>query len=264
MFNIIFDEQHAYFQHKYDEVPDVRHYFRHIHENIEIYVFVKGKAYFNIEGNIFTLSPYDLVIIPPMCYHCLVLEELSDYERYVFNFPLSKYTDEEGVFDKVKVFNISNNNQLLSLIKRLDLYNERLSEPDFKRMCAILMQELLVLLKNDNSISLEHDCNALTKQILAYINENIYENLNVEQIAQHLFLSKSHIQNVFYSNMRIGIKTYIMQKRMSLAKTMLSSGMRPIDVSQKLGYTSYPTFYKNFVKLYRQQPKEIYDGTDEI
>jgi len=246
-----------YVAHKHEESPNIKHFFGHSHEHHEIFLFIQGNASFNIEGNIFKLSPFDIVMIPPQQYHCLILDSISKYERYVLEIP-PKYlnSDYRTVFSAPTIFNIADNSSLVSLFSRLDAYHNMLSGEDFASMCQLLVRECMLLLKTSLiHRSVEHSYDPLTKRMLTYINENITLPLSAELLSEHFFLSKSHVQNVFHQNMKIGMKQYITQKKMLLAKELLQKGKKPYEVAEHLSYKDYTTFFKNFKRHYRLPPQ---------
>jgi AraC-like DNA-binding protein len=181
------------------------------------------------------------------------------YERYVLEIPLDRLSSPwKEAFVKPKIFNIAENRPLLEVFHRLDTYEELLGIDDFQNAAEHLMHECMILLKVAYSTSrIEHSYDPLTKRILKYINENLSKPLFVEDLAEHFFLSKSHIQNVFYQNMKIGVKSYIVQKKMLLAKELLQNGKKPYEVAVELGYNDYTTFYKNFRKYYHAPPQNF-------
>lgn len=93
--------------------------------------------------------------------------------------------------------------------------------------------------------------------MIEYVNANIAEPITIDGIAESFCLSKSHIQNVFNTNMGIGIKSYILHKKMAFAYEMLKNGAHPTAVAEKLGFTNYVTFYKNFINTYNAPPKSF-------
>ncbi len=259
MFDIFDGCDSTLYQHKYDADPDIGLFFRHIHSEVELHLFVGGNASFNIEGNVFKLSPYDLSVIPPQSFHCLILDGLSPYERFVFNFPLGKFgIDVRSIFEKPRIVNIADKPQILSVFDRMKLYSDTMPKRDLADAVGLLVQECLLLIKNEhNFLNTPHSHDALTRSVVKYINDNINEPLTTDAIAEHFCLSKSHVQNVFNNNMKIGIKSYILRKKMAHAYELLKNGARPTTVADGLGFTNYVTFYKNFVNTYGVPPKSF-------
>ena len=249
-----------YVAHKCEETPNIGHFFGHTHDHYEVFLFLKGDASFNVEGNIFKLSPNDIILIPPHQYHCLILDRLAVYERYVIEIPLDRVPASlKEIFEKTEICNVTENTPLLDLFHRLDTYHNLLDGEDFGKICRHMVQELLLVLR----ISLgrgdsRHSYDPLTKRILTYINDNLTKPLTIDELSETFYLSRSHIQNVFSQNMKIGIKSYISQKKMLRAKELLQSGKKPYEVAELLGYSDYATFFKNFKKHYRIPPKEFY------
>lgn len=249
-----------YIAHKRDTLPNLRHFYGHTHGHYEVFLFIGGNASFNIEGNVFRLSPYDILVIPPHHYHCLIVNSLVPYERFVLEIPDGRIEhDWCKLFLKPSVFSLSEDHALISCFQRLERYFSLLSYPDFGKMCEHLVQETLLLLKAAvGADTAGHSYDPLTKRILSYINEHIEEPLSARSVADSFFLSPSHIQNVFYQNMKIGIKSYIVQKKMLRAKELLQSGKKPCEVAAQLGYGDYATFFKAFRKEYGTAPKSFY------
>lgn len=255
---LYYPNDHAFLQHKYDPVPDAGNFFRHIHANCEIHLFVSGSASFNLEGAIFELRPYDLIVIPPQNYHSLILNNLQPYERFIFNFPKAVSPFEQDTSLEVpRVLNIADNRVLLSVFGRMEQYRKMLPDEDFPAMAKTLLQEFLILLQNECSASeaapVPH--NSLTSSIVQFINENLFSALTIDDIAERFHLSKSHIQNVFCRDMQMGLKSFIQHKKMAYAKDMLRRGQRPVDVAARLGFADYTTFYRSFVKINGHPPK---------
>ena len=69
--------------HKLMESPNQSVYFNHIHNHCEILLFIRGQADYNIDGQIFSPSPYDLLFIPAATYHYLIPTASVPYENYV-------------------------------------------------------------------------------------------------------------------------------------------------------------------------------------
>ncbi len=246
-----------YFAHKCEATPPTDCFYGHTHGHCEVLFFVRGNASFNIEGKIFKLSPLDIVLIPPRHYHCLILDDLSPYERYVLEIPLLRCPPgSDAVFESPRIFSIAENKSLIGIFERAEAYYTLLPPDDFERSAALLAEECLLLLKADlHAGTTSHSYDPLTLRLLRFINANLSEPLTVAGLAEHFFLSKSHIQNVFLRNMRIGIKSYIVQKKMALAKDLLAHGEQPSEVAAHLGYDDYTTFYKNFKKHCKESPR---------
>ena len=176
-----------YVAHKCEETPNIGHFFGHTHDHYEVFLFLKGDASFNVEGNIFKLSQNDIILIPPHQYHCLILDRLAVYERYVIEIPLDRVPSAlKEIFEKTEICNVTENTPLIDLFYRLDTYHSLLNGEDFGKICRHMVQELLLVLKiylgrGDN----RHSYDPLTKRILTYINDNLTTLEGVDEVARH-------------------------------------------------------------------------------
>lgn len=232
---------------------------RHMHENYEILFLIKGKAKYNSDDIVADLSPCDLVITPQHSYHCIDVDKTKPYERIVFNFSPSLFDiDFSEVFSKSRIINLTQYRELFDIFDRIIHYGETIkNEKDLNALIIAMLFELLINLKNtqfDNHVS--KSLSQLASKIVAYIEDHIYEQITVEKMSEDLNVSKSHLQNTFIATMNIGVKSYIIMKKLDKARILLKNGERAIEVADKLGYKTYSSFYKSYIKMYGESPKD--------
>lgn len=93
------------------------------------------------------------------------------------------------------------------------------------------------------------------KNALDYIEANITEKLDYEQIARQAMLSSYHFQRVFGILCGYTLGEYIRSRRLTLAGEELSSQkIRVIDAALKYGYDSPDSFAKAFYKFHGITP----------
>ena len=246
--------------HKLMESPNQSVYFNHIHNHCEILLFIRGQADYNIDGQIFSPSPYDLLFIPAATYHYLIPTASVPYENYVIGID-PQIIDKKHyaqLFSPPLMISIKEDDELISFFKRLDLYDHIYSNDDFSKCTYALINELITYCsyrKNDlrsvHSGTITH-----IDKISKYINDNIEKPIDADMISRHFMMSKSYIQNLFSQNMHIGIKKYIMQKKIYQAHIELTKGMSPIDVCEKYSFGDYSVFYRLYRKTFSKSPKK--------
>lgn len=246
--------------HKRTERPLRDIYFKHIHSHCEMLLFITGQADYNIDGQIFKPSPYDVLIVPADTYHYLIPTPSIPYENYVIGLDPSFMTYEqyEKLFGKPMMFNLRDKPELYSYFTRLDNYHEHYSQRDFEICAECLIKELITYCYYH-----KHELTAVHSQtvshierIVTYINDNLQENLNAESISKELMLSKSYVQNIFSQEMHIGLKKFIMQKKIYAARTDLSKGLSPTQVCNKYAFADYSVFYRLYLKTFGISPKK--------
>lgn len=245
--------------HKLAECPDGSNYNNHTHTYCEILLFISGTADFNIDGTIYSPHPYDLLLIPDTKYHYLIPKSGSPYENYVIGFDRAIISENiyNRIFSEPHIINIRDNSELCGFFTRLDFYHENYSNDDFEKCASLLIQELLVYIsylpkKTTDSAPFRHK---QVDDIIDIINENITERLNAEYIAKRLFLSKSYVQNVFSNVMHIGLRKYIIQRKIFCASKDISEGMPLGRAAEKYSFTDYSSFYRAYKETFGCSPR---------
>lgn len=101
------------------------------------------------------------------------------------------------------------------------------------------------------------DCIQSIQKAINYMEENILENINYEDVAKQVYMSNYHFHRLFSMVTGITANDYIRKRRLSMAGQELSmSNSKVIDISMKYGYDSPESFSKAFVRFHGITPKE--------
>ena len=121
--------------HKRIEVPDRSVYFNHIHNRCEFLLFVSGEAEYNIDGKVYTPSPWDLILIPSGVYHYLIPLSSTPYENYVIGVApyLIAQAHYKKIFTPPYIINIKDDPELPGFFSRLDIFDSTYSDDDFTK-----------------------------------------------------------------------------------------------------------------------------------
>ncbi len=92
--------------------------------------------------------------------------------------------------------------------------------------------------------------------ILTYINQHISEPLSIDELSDHFFLSSSYLCRIFKAATGTTINKYITAKRITMAKSLLSSGYNVTDTCEKCGFNDYSNFLKAFTRAVGISPKK--------
>lgn len=94
---------------------------------------------------------------------------------------------------------------------------------------------------------------------LAYIDNNLTESINTEEIANHLYCSKSTIEKLFKYINDMTIRDYIIRRRMSKAAIELTSNPEKtvLDIGVRYGYGSNEAFTRAFQSVWQVSPSEF-------
>ena len=246
--------------HKCVDEPCADDYERHMHNYCEVLLFIRGDASYNIDGLLYRPKPYDLLIIPRATYHYVIPESLMPYENYVLDFAgdLIPPVHYRKLFSKPVILNIREDKDFCRFFKNLDLYHETYSAEDFLYAAKSLLREMLIFCcyRMENSVIVEQERPPLVDTVLRLIEDNLEQPLDAEFLARELMLSKSYLQNIFSQSMHIGLKQYIMQKKIFAAHNDLAAGMSSGDVCAKYRFSDYSVFFRLYKKIMGYSPKQ--------
>lgn len=245
----------------------------HIHDSYEIYYSISGGKQFLIDNRFYDIQPGDVFFINQYESHHLDQIDTQVHERIV----LSIYPDY------LKSLSTPETDLDLCFSKREDGYCHRisLSEEEQKRFhyyvhkisdisgygADILEQaafmEFMTFL---NSCFLRGSGNLAVQtpsrhrqqvdEILSYIDRNISESFGLEDLSAHFYLSSSYLCRIFKSATGTTINKYIVAKRITLAKSLLTEGCSVTEACERCGFNDYSNFLKSFKKATGVSPKK--------
>jgi AraC-like DNA-binding protein len=222
---------------------------------------ISGDVTYNIDGQNYSLLPYDLIFIPSLSYHFVTFKSNATYENYVINFS-HNFIDEtrlNKLFIPPYIKNISHASKLRRMFTNFDFYHETYSTSDFEEASHYLLNEILLLSCytsfDQKNLHLSSE-QSIIPIITSYISQNLESELNVDILAQELRFSKSYIKNCFSTVMGIGIQHYINQKKIRAAHIDILNGMDVNGVAEKYGYQDYSSFYRQYLKIIGTSPSK--------
>ncbi|TYS60575.1 helix-turn-helix transcriptional regulator [Bacillus infantis] len=104
--------------------------------------------------------------------------------------------------------------------------------------------------------------NNIIKRSIEYIEENLYnEELSLEKVAAHVYVSKCHYSRLFQKHMGKGFKAYVIDKRINKAKMLLNKGEPVTAVCYLVGYNDLTHFGRIFKRLVGVNPSKYKEKT---
>lgn len=249
----------------------------HIHDCYELYYSISGGKQFLIDNRFYSISPGDLFVINQYESHKLTQIDNSVHERIV----LSIYPDFVRRLSTAETdldYCISNRDSRFQHRLSLDrasrqrflYYVNKITSADGYAHDIIEQAAFLELLAMINALMMnarsdfhaaenpvsDYKYNQQVNDILAYINQNIGQNITVEQLAASFFLSESYICRIFKQATGTTINKYITARRISIAKAHLNAGDSVGVAFEKSGFGDYSSFFKAFTKAVGVSPKK--------
>ncbi|MBW7453450.1 AraC family transcriptional regulator [Paenibacillus sepulcri] len=98
---------------------------------------------------------------------------------------------------------------------------------------------------------------ALIERIKNYVNQSYMDNISLADIANEIYMSPSYICAVFKRETGSTINEYIIEKKMSSAKKMLTgTKMKVLEIAEQLGYENSQYFSYSFKKYTGETPQQ--------
>ena len=245
----------------------------HHHDFSKIVILIDGDLTYYIEGKAYILKPWDILFVNKKEIHKPVVNPNKYYERIVIwlnpDF-MAKYA--QGNNDLLKCFEVAikNNYNLLRLnmksievIKNLiqDIQNcnnsnefgsEILKESLFVQLMVLMNRLFLNSDKNRDIEDIQYD--KTIEGVLNYINSNLENDLSIDTIASEFFISKYYLMRKFKNQIGSSIHNYVVQKRLILARSLISDGLSMSSVCSRCGFNDYSSFVRAFKKVYGVSP----------
>ena len=96
---------------------------------------------------------------------------------------------------------------------------------------------------------------------IEYIENNLTNDINIEDIANYLYISSFYFQKGFSMLCGYGVGEYIRNRRLSLAAyELLHTDNKIIDIALKYGYESPDSFTKAFTRFHGSTPSSVRRG----
>lgn len=242
----------------------------HYHEFCKLLLLLDGSGGYWVEGQRYALQPGDVVLLGSGCIHRPEFEPDSPYERIIIyispDFLRGASTADcdlsacfSGQWGNVLRPGKGLGSRLRNLARSLEL---ELSGDGYGRviLCNGMLLRLLVeigrqLRQGDAQLpSPAQPQDDRVAQILDYIHSHLTEDLSVERIAETCYLSKYHMMRLFHSCTGTGIYTYIIQRRLLLAREQISQGMPATESCFRSGFRSYSSFTRAYRKYFGSTP----------
>lgn len=245
----------------------------HYHDFNKIMILLRGNINYSIEGKNYLLKPYDIVLVNAGEIHRPSVLDSSAYERiiiYVSTQYLDSFTkkdyDLQYCFEQAKKEH-SNVLRLPSIDKSklyqvcLELEHSFMDNAYANELYQeILFVEFMIQLNRTviaNTVHYLDSVNGNEKllQIIHYINEHLLEEITIDQLAEHFYLSRYYLMHFFKEETGYTIGNYITKKRLLLAKNLIQSGKSITEVCYLSGFKNYSTFSRAFKKEFKIIPK---------
>ena len=241
----------------------------HYHDFHKVVIFISGKAAYHIEGKAYQLKPWDILLVNRHAIHRPEIDPSVPYERFILRIQNDiPWQELLKCFQKAndRSYNLVRLNSALQEKMKDILFELENSAKSDEYGREILTQSLfLQFMVYLNRIFLEkqyifdkksYTFDSQIASILQYINHNLKEDLSVETLSARYYVSKYHLMRKFKQETGYTLHNYIVNKRLLMARTLISNGMPVTKAAQESGFAEYSTFSRAYRKQFKTNPSE--------
>ncbi|MGT2784255.1 AraC family transcriptional regulator [Streptococcus merionis] len=245
----------------------------HYHDCYEIHATLEGEAVFYIDGEQFDINAGTILLIPANKMHRIMKQSSEYFERvYIFMTPvfLKRYstrkTNLEACFGnyglgeaKILKSNPDELRQQLDFITFDTAKDEFGVDVTFEQALVryIIFLNRLVLSNNSELHPKSNEINERIDEMIKYISEHLGDDLTLEEMESHFYVSKYYITREFKKHTGYTFHQFVLKKRLLYSKYLLRERKNASQIFSDCGFISYPHFLKAFKKEFKMTPKEF-------
>lgn len=263
------------FHHLYDESP----------YNIssrsgtfyEIIFFLSGDVNYKIQDRHYKLRPGDLLLIsksdiqhaePPLCkpYERILICLTDTFFEHMQTFFQEDFSAcfADAVSKNYRLIRLDNKTilHLKQLCTQITKVRQNAGLGNTALICAYLIEFLVSVNRSyyEALDSLKEDIteNQKINQLIAFINDNLTEDLSLDSLADEFYVSKYYLSRKFKEFTGLSLYQYIMKKRLLLARNLLRNGTSVMNACFLCGFNDYSNFFRAFKREFGQPPSSYF------
>ncbi|ASA24831.1 helix-turn-helix transcriptional regulator [Paenibacillus donghaensis] len=248
--------------------------FQHFHDFYEIHILLDSRATHIIEGNVYALQQYDIVLLRPYRLHKTQYPLGPPHKRLIINFAMPKnipgletaYKSMLLPFgEEVPIYRLTSEprrtvfdplNTIFTLSHGVSPLNPVLIHSLFQQFLCALFQQ-----RDRNSYVLDEIGSAIMQKIYsitAYVHSHYNGELSLDSISREFYISPYYLSHQFKSITGFTLTEYIQMTRVRNAQQLLIYTRHKISViAEQCGFNSFSQFNRVFNKLSGMSPSEF-------
>ena len=252
----------------------------HFHNLLEIGYCYYGEGDLVLDSKCYRFFEDMITIIPKNILHTTVSDEKSigfweylfiDVEQtlgeYFKGNPLLVDEIQRRINKKASILTKEENSYVAELIKLIFKEMKEKKELYLENVKLILISILLTIarINQDKNYGIKGVTSDGTQiaRALDYVSFYYNEDLRIEDLAEECHISETHFRRVFVECMNMTPLDYINMVRIQAAcNLILKTNLSMAQISEKVGYQTLSTFYRNFRKFTGLSPYKWHMNSD--
>lgn len=208
-----------------------------------------GCGYVDYKGKNYQIRQGDIVILEPHVPHRYGAKKDDPWTIIWVHFHGDGIPGLMTLFKKFGINNIFHLENYQSIAEELNnillLLTDHYNSLDIHKACSILQMVLLRMIETYAHKS--SDDNRYMQEAIRFMKENVYNNIDLQTISQHLGISTYHTIRIFKTSlMTTPMQYYNMMRINEAGRLLLSSDLTVIEISRKMNYSSQFHFSQQF------------------
>lgn len=244
----------------------------HYHAFCKLLMLRSGSGGYTVDGRRYSLRAGDIVLIGSRCVHCPEFAEGTLYERViVYIDPAFLRSHSTADCDLESLFNDperavlrpdeTDRGRLFALAEELEA---ELAEEAYGREIGSRSVLLRLLVELGRSIRRGGSrqpapivpADPRIRSLLEYIDGHLTDLPDGQGLADLVYLSKYHLMRLFRQETGESLHGYISRRRLQAARELIGSGVPVSEACFQVGYGSYSSFFRAYVKQFGISPTE--------
>lgn len=232
----------------------------HVHECCEILLCISGGKSFLIDDRVYDMNDGDLFIINQFEAHKVSHDVDTCFERYIMHIhPTFLYANSvhgvnlsdcfyrNGGMNRVSLSD-AEREELISLFSALRTEQEYGDELYKKLRTTEILLTVNRIFSTHSEKSVGMQSHRAIQLAIDYINTNYSQELTLDDVAKNSYVSVNQLCRLFNKYCGTTVTKYIISKRITEAKKLLSEGKNVTDTAFMCGFNDYANFIKSFKK----------------
>lgn len=239
----------------------------HYHHSYEFYYLVRGEREYFIGDEFYKIEDGDIVVIPPNILHRTDGKSVTRFLVYFSDLFLKRFFTPEMIssFPLDRVLVLRPDESLRELLEQdlnlmLDEFNKDTDHPDTVAsfFAGFLCRMLFSIAHARNNYVTDSYTDGRVGQIIRFINEHYSEIDDIEQIAEHFFISKYHLCRIFNKSLGLPLISYLNTIKIRAASELMrNEKLNLTDIATRCGFNS-PSYFCKVFKSEKGVPPTVY------
>ncbi len=234
----------------------------HFHAFFEIYFLEDGSREFVVDGTLYRIHPLSAVLLPPNVLHYSYGLTDQPFRRIVVYFredvlPPALY---QHLCRRCGVFSFQDEEQCHELQHLIHaILDEEENHHDSLSMQAkkALLELLVILILRLDASRVEPINTGKIRKVVRYLNDHYHEDISLDKLAQHFFISKFHLCREFKKYTQNTIVEYLNFVRIIHAQRLfMETTLNLSEIAHAVGFSSLTHFERVFFKMTQERPTD--------